>query len=193
MRGLLATTLMTALVAGTVVASAQQPATEPLPRTGEFSLVFTFVNVEPWAPIPRATDAAGAVTETATVATNIAWLMNTAGSGFGHQMTGRCGTLQRLQGTTVLESRGNCVYTDAQGDMLFEEFERGPGDAFTTGRWIGGTGKYAGVSSTFEIRGTPGFAGRTEGGAVGGGTPGLNELYGMSTGIKTGTYTLPPL
>jgi hypothetical protein len=135
-------------------------------------------------------DANGAVTETATVATNIAWLMNTAGSGFGHQMTGRSGTLQRLHGANVIESNGNCVYTDADGDMLFEQFERGPGDTFTTGHWTG-TGKYAGVTSTFEIRSIPGFAGRTEGAPVGGGTPGLNELYDLSAGIKTGSYTLP--
>lgn len=174
------------------IAWAQQ-APEPLPRTGEFSLTFTFVNVEPWAPIPRATDAAGAVTQTAAIATNIAWLLNNSGSGFAHQMTGRCGSLQRLEGTTVVSSSGNCVYTDAQGDMLFEEFERGPGDTFTTGHWVGGTGKYAGITSTFEIRGIAGFGGRTEGQPVGAGVAGLNELYGLSAGIKTGTYTLPPL
>lgn len=174
----------------TSTANAQQ-APAPLPKTGDFSLIFTFVNVEPWAPLPRAVDAAGAVTQTATVATNIAWLMNAAGSGFGHQMTGRCGTFQRLEGATVVSSRGNCVYTDAQGDMLFEEFERQPGEPVSTGRWIGGTGKYAGVTSTFEIRGTPGFGGRTEGNPVGATATGPYELYGLSTGIKTGSYTLP--
>src|SRR5690606_2796290 len=115
------------------LALAQQPAatTEPLPRSGEFSLIYTFVNPEPWAPMPRAVDGAGTVTQTATVATNIAWLMNADGSGFGHLMTGRCANFQRLDGTTVVLNRGNCVYTDRDGDMLFEEFERNLGDTVT--------------------------------------------------------------
>lgn len=181
-----------ALVVG--AASAQQPATpEPLPRSGEFSLIFTFVNPEPWAPIVRAVDAAGAPTETAVLASNIAWLMNASGTGFAHQMTGRCATFQRYEGATLVENRGNCVYTDRDGHMLFEEFDRGPGDTVTTGHWVGGTGKYAGVEATFTITGLPGFAGRTEGAPIAGAVPGLNEVYGVSSGFKTGTYTLPPL
>lgn len=170
-----------------VTAAAQQPT--PLPRSGEFSLIYTFVNPEPWAPVPRAVDPNGVPTETATMNTNIAWLMNAAGSGFGHQMTGQCSSINRLEGTTTVESYGNCVYTDAQGDKLFEEFNRLPGETVTTGRWVGGTGKYAGIASTFTIQGIPGFGGRTEGGPVGA----ANEVFGVSTGIKTGSYTLPPL
>jgi len=182
----------TPLVIAAGVALAQQPAAapEPLPRSGEFSLIYTFVNPEPWAPMPRAVDATGAVTQTAIVGTNIAWLMNADGSGFGHQMTGRCANFQRLEGTTIVLNRGNCVYTDRDGDMLFEEFGRDPGETVTTGHWIGGTGKYAGVQATFTIAG---FAGRIEGAPITGAVPGLNELYATSTGIKTGTYTLPPL
>jgi hypothetical protein len=191
--------IRTAVVAASLIfttglASAQQAATpEPLPRSGEFSLIYTFVNPEPFAPIPRAVDATGAVTQTMVVATNIAWLMNADGSGFGHQMTGRCANFQRLEGTTIILNRGNCVYTDRDGDMLFEEFGRDAGETVTTGHWIGGTGKYAGVQATFTITGLAGFGGRTEGGSVAGAVPGLNELYTLSSGIKTGTYTLPPL
>ncbi|MGD9738924.1 MAG: hypothetical protein AB7O56_01385 [Bauldia sp.] len=170
-------------------AGAQQAAPEPLPRSGEFSLIFTFVNPEPWSAVPRAVDAAGAVTETATVATNIAWLMNAEGSGFAHQMTGQCSSFTRLVGTTNVENYGNCVYTDAQGDKLFEEFNRLPGETVTNGRWIGGTGKYAGISASFTIQGIPGFAGRVEGGPLGA----ANEVFGVSAGTKTGSYTLPPL
>jgi hypothetical protein len=169
--------------------SAQQAAPEPLPRSGDFSLIYTFVNPEPWFAVPRAVDASGAPTAIATVATNIAWLMNAAGSGFGHQMTGQCSSFTRLEGTTTLENYGNCVYTDAQGDKLFEEFNRLPGETVTTGHWVGGTGKYEGVTATFTIQGVPGFGGRFEGGPVGA----ANEVFGVSTGIKTGSYTLPPL
>ena len=191
-RNFLAAITAGALLLGAAAsADAQTPAAEPLPRSGEFSLIYTFVNPEPFAPIVRAVDATGAVTQTAVVATNIAWLMNAAGSGFAHQMTGRCASFQRLEGATVVLNQGNCVYTDRDGDMLFEEFFRNAGETVTTGHWVGGTGKYAGIQSTFTITGIAGFAGRTEGAPVAGAVPGLNELYGMASGIKTGTYTLP--
>ncbi|MCC6735274.1 MAG: hypothetical protein IT534_03980 [Bauldia sp.] len=192
--GIRAAIAAASIVLTTGVALAQQAAApEPLPRSGEFRLIYTFVNPEPFAPMPRAVDATGAVTQTAVVATNIAWLMNADGSGFGHQMTGRCANFQRLEGTTIVLNRGNCVYTDRDGDMLFEEFGRDAGDTVTTGHWIGGTGKYAGVQATFTITGLAGFGGRTEGAPIAGAVAGLNELYTLSSGIKTGTYTLPPL
>ena len=160
-------------VIGAANAFAQQPTPAPMPRQGEFSLTYTFVNPQPFETIPGADGKSGLV------ATNIAWLMNDEGAGFGHRMTGRCVAFQRLEGTTVVESRGNCVYTDADGDQLFEEFNREPGEPLSTGRWTGGTGKYAGVTSEFIIRGMPGFGGRTEAG------------YPVSAGAKTGSYQLP--
>jgi hypothetical protein len=176
------------------LASAQTAPPAPLPRAGDFVLIYTFSNPQPWAPIPRAVDATGAVTQTLVVNTNTAWLMNAAGSGFGNQMTGRCGQIALAEGAVNVEVHGNCVYTDAQGDMLFEKYDRVPGEATTTGKWTGGTGKYAGVTSTFNIVGFAGFAGRTEGAPVGITPPvGLYQLYSMSAGTKTGSYTLPAL
>jgi hypothetical protein len=185
------------LVAAIAGSSLAQQAT-PLPRSGEFTLMYTFVNPEPWAPIPRAADATGAITATAYFATNVAWLLNAVGSGFGHQMTGRCGTLFLYEGTTLVQVHTNCVYTDRDGDMIFETVERNPGDTVNTGQWTGGTGKYAGITGTFTVTGAPGFGGRTEGGPVAdtpppGLFPGVYELYAMSAGTKVGSYTLPSL
>jgi hypothetical protein len=109
-------------------------------------------------------------------------------------MTGRCTAFFRNGGAMDRFNVGNCVYTDAQGDMLFEETERGAGEAVTTGRWVGGTGKYAGVTGTLTIQSAGGFGARAEGERVGATpVPGLYELYPMNAVTKTGTYTLPPL
>lgn len=159
------------------LASAQPAPIPEFAREGDFTLTYYFANVTPAniTPVP------GGDNRTAVVNVNVAWLVNSAGSGFGHLMTGHCMNQQRSEGGVVVESHGNCVYTDREGDQLFERTDRMPGDTFTTGQWIGGTGKYAGVSSTFEIRGVAIEAGRSELG------------YRMTLGVKTGHYTLPPL
>ena len=150
----------------TGIASAQ----EPLPRSGEFSLSFYFVNPTPFPVIPGAE---GVVT----VNNNwIAWLHNNSGSGFGHLMTGQCVAFTSQAGPTMVESYVNCVYTDPDGDQLFEELRLFPDGAVGNYGWIRGTGKYAGITSEMTLElGAP----RTEAG------------YRMIYGVKTGTYTLP--
>jgi hypothetical protein len=72
---------------------------------------------------------------------------NDAGQGFLHSASMRCIGLGRtVKGTT--EHGGNCVYTDADGDELFTEWQdhgtAGVG-AKGSGPVIGGTGKFAGI------------------------------------------------
>ena len=178
------------LFASAGISSAQEAAQATLPRSGEYNLIFTFVNPQPWAPIPRAADAEGTVTETVRLSTWVAWLWNVEGHGFGNDMQGRCTSMNRGGTNGVM---GNCVYIDRDGDMLFEEWGRPPGEESNTFRWIGGTGKYAGIDAPpHEINS---LGGEIQGNPVGvdPAVPGLYELYQTNIGTKTGTYTLPPL
>lgn len=83
--------------------------------------------------------------------------MNAENAGFLHNQTGRCvgnWIVDNVSGT--FEQHVHCTYTDADGDQIFEraDFEEQPLDAprVGTGRWLGGSGKYEGLSGVFEIR-----------------------------------------
>ncbi len=83
--------------------------------------------------------------------------MNAENAAFLHNQTGRClGNWTVDETTNTFEELVNCTYTDADGDQIFESatFDRQPLDAphVGTGRWLGGTGKYEGLSGVFEIR-----------------------------------------
>lgn len=76
---------------------------------------------------------------------------------FLHNQTGRCvGTWTVDNGSETFEQHVNCTYTDADGDQIYEraDFEEQPLGATPvgTGRWLGGSGKYEGLSGVFEIR-----------------------------------------
>ncbi|MFQ5961508.1 MAG: hypothetical protein ACE5MG_08920 [Candidatus Methylomirabilales bacterium] len=73
---------------------------------------------------------------------------NNAGEGIFHNMSANCiGMGSSLDGAE--NNSGNCVYTDADGDKIFDEWEDegtfGVG-AKGSATLIGGTGKYAGIS-----------------------------------------------
>ncbi len=83
--------------------------------------------------------------------------MDAEGAAFLHNKTGRClGTWRIDEAPATFEQHVRCTYTDADGDRIFEQadFEKQPlaGPTVGVGRWIGGTGKYTGISGTFEIR-----------------------------------------
>lgn len=83
--------------------------------------------------------------------------MNADNAAFLHNQTGRClGTWTVDEKAKTFEELVNCTYTDADGDQIFESatFDRQPLDAphVGTGRWLGGTGKYEGLTGLFEIR-----------------------------------------
>ncbi|MFV0300154.1 MAG: hypothetical protein ACK5IP_04600 [Paracoccus sp. (in: a-proteobacteria)] len=83
--------------------------------------------------------------------------MNADNAAFLHNQTGRClGTWEVDETAKTFEELVNCTYTDADGDQIFESatFDRQPLEAphVGTGRWLGGTGKYEGLTGLFEIR-----------------------------------------
>lgn len=83
--------------------------------------------------------------------------MNAENAEYLHNQTGRCvGTWTVDNALKTFEQHVNCTYTDADGDQIYEQadFETQPlGETpVGTGRWLGGSGKYAGLSGVFEIR-----------------------------------------
>lgn len=109
--------------------------------------------------------------------------MNADNAEFLHNQTGRCmGTWTVDETAKTFEELVNCTYTDADGDQIFESatFDQQPLDAphVGTGRWLGGTGKYEGLSGVFEIRTRTLRSARK----------GLVQYVGT----KQGRYNLPP-
>ena len=84
--------------------------------------------------------------------------------------------------TKTIENRGACNYTDKNGDVVFETVATvGPQPLGPTvalkGTWAGGTGKYAGLTGEFDIRGA--------------GVLNTESLV-QSMGKKTGSYKITP-
>jgi hypothetical protein len=110
--------------------------------------------------------------------------MNAENALFLDNRTGRClGTWEADPTAGTFEQRVHCTYTDDDGDQIFEraEFERQAldGPRVGTGQWLGGTGKYEGLSGVFEIRVRSLRSARE----------GLIQYVGT----KQGHYRLPPL
>lgn len=110
--------------------------------------------------------------------------MSADNAAFLHNQTGRCvGTWTVDETTKTFEEHVNCTYTDADGDQIHEDatFDSQPldGPHVGTGRWLGGTGKYQGLSGIFEIR-TRLLRSAREG-------------LVQYVGTKQGQYRLPPV
>lgn len=83
--------------------------------------------------------------------------MNAENAEFLHNQTGRCiGNWTVDEVAKRFREQVNCTYTDADGDQIYEsaDFDEQPLEEpnVGTGRWLGGTGKYEGLSGVFEIR-----------------------------------------
>lgn len=83
--------------------------------------------------------------------------MGVENAAFLHNQTGRClGVWFLDEGAATYQQNVHCTYVDTDGDQIFEraDFDTQPlqGPRVGTGRWLGGTGKYAGISGVFEIR-----------------------------------------
>jgi hypothetical protein len=108
--------------------------------------------------------------------------INVQNAAFLHYQTGRClGVWFVDEPAARYEQHVHCTYTDAEGDQIFEraDFETQPleGPQVGSGRWLGGTGKYEGISGVFEIR-VQGLVSAREG-------------LAQYVGTKEGHYDLP--
>lgn len=83
--------------------------------------------------------------------------MDAGNAAFLHNQTGRCvGDWFVDETAATFEQHVHCTYTDADGDQIFEradfDSQALDGPRVGTGRWLGGSGKYEGLSGVFEIR-----------------------------------------
>lgn len=166
-RRLLATAAVTVALGSMFVSPAL--AQDAVPASGDFELRYTWVN--PTTSDFGLVDQSTAAGDVAEAGAWIAWLMRNDGSeGFGHKMTGRCIGMTRQNaeaGYTLVV--GNCVYTDADGDKLYESYDG------LTATWVEGTGKYEGISGGADL--TDIFITFESG-------------YMMMSGVKIGSYTI---
>ncbi|WP_457106919.1 hypothetical protein [Methylobacterium sp. P5_C11] len=134
------------LLLGTIMARA-----EDIPREGDFRITYTSTSV--FAPKP--VSIGGNRTASATIYMMTA--VNESGGRLLHNMAGRCTSAPIIDsGAKTLENHGYCDYVDADGDHVFEKWDypvQPLGAAIEgTGEWLGGTGKFAGLSGTMKIR-----------------------------------------
>jgi hypothetical protein len=126
---------------------------DELPRSGEYTVIYTGINTSPVKPMPIGVNRA-LVPSHATMTA-----VNTAGSGFLHNLAGRCVGLATLDNNAkTVESHGHCVYADAAGDQIFEKYDypvQAQGANLKgTAQWTGGTGKFAGISGDVQLTNT---------------------------------------
>ncbi|MHB2209737.1 hypothetical protein [Methylobacterium sp. CM6257] len=132
---------------------AQTAFADELPRTGEYTLIYIGINTSPIKPMPIGPNRA-LVPSHATMTA-----VNTAGSGFLHNLAGRCVGLATLDNDAkTVESHGYCVYADAAGDQIFEKYDypvQAQGANLKgTAEWTGGTGKFSGISGDIQLTNT---------------------------------------
>jgi hypothetical protein len=127
---------------------------QELPSEGKFSITWTLVN-----PSPSKSVSVG--NREAAVTSAIMTAVNDSGSGLLHNMAGRCNYMTVTNTVDkTFELHGFCNYADRAGDQVFEEImTNGPTKlgqpVVNKGKWLGGTGKFEGLSGEFEIRPTP--------------------------------------
>ncbi|MCJ2052344.1 hypothetical protein [Methylobacterium sp. J-070] len=147
---------------------------EDMPRSGDYKVIYTGVNMAPIKPIPIGGGRMLAVSHFTMTA------VNAAGSGFLNNLPGRCVGMATLDNDAkTVESHGRCVYADAGGDQIFETYDyavqpQGP-NIRGKGEWTGGTGKFAGISGDVELTNTRLSA--------------MTDGIAQVSGTKTGRYS----
>ena len=127
---------------------------QSLPAEGKLAVTYSALIVAPVKPI------AISKTQDMIVSSAILTAVNDAGSGFLHNLAGRCLMSVVIDKVVkTLDQHGYCTYTDADGDQLFAkvDIDKQPLGAVILGKgqWVGGTGKYAGLEGAIEIHHSP--------------------------------------
>lgn len=161
---------------GVLVAVLTGPAAfaDELPRSGEYQVIYTGINTSPIKPMPIGQNQTVIPSQATMTAVNV------SGSGFLHNLAGRCAGMATLDNEAKsVESHGRCVYADASGDQIFEKYDypvQAQGmNLKGTAEWTGGTGKFAGISGHVELTNTR-LAAMTDG-------------IAQVSGTKTGRYS----
>jgi hypothetical protein len=147
---------------------------EELPSEAKFSITYTAVN-----PTPQKSVSLG--DRDIVVASSIMTGVNDAGSGLLHNMAGRCNAMTEItKSSKTYEVHGYCNYADKAGDQVFEEFMTNSpatlgAPTVIKGKWLGGTGKFEGLSGEFEIHPSPILS---------------SETLVQASGKKIGTYQI---
>lgn len=124
---------------------------EDLPKAGQFKIIYSATSV------PAAKPVALSDTKDVIAANAFMTAFNASESGLLHLAAGRCAvTITIDKAAKTREGRGNCTYTDKDGDTVYESFaspmpQPMGGAAHYNGSWTGGTGKYAGITGEFDI------------------------------------------
>ncbi|MGV7033400.1 hypothetical protein [Methylobacterium symbioticum] len=143
--------IFTIVATGLLISAPATALAGELPPQGEYRITYTGVNPAPMKPVMIGPQ------RTVSTSLSIMTAVNAGGSGLLHDMTGRCNGMATIdnQAKTV-ENHGFCDYVDADGDHVFEKWDYPvqPLAAATqgTGEWIGGTGKFTGLSGQLTIK-----------------------------------------
>jgi hypothetical protein len=148
---------------------------QQVPSAGPFSISYTSTNAAPMKPL-----VIGKGRET-WVYTNLMSAVNDAHTGLLNNMMGRCSGIATTDSTAkTVELHGYCNYSDKDGDQVFEQYDfpvQPQGATINaTAKWLGGTGKWAGLQGDFEIHAAP--------------QKPLADGVTQSAGKKIGTYKI---
>lgn len=140
-----------AVALGLLLLGSATAGAEDMPRQGDFRITYTSTAVAAPKPVTIGENRMASAT------INMMTAVNESGGKLLHNMAGRCTSAPVIDnGAKTLENHGYCDYVDADGDHVFEKWDYPlqPLAAVNegTGQWIGGTGKFAGLSGTMKIR-----------------------------------------
>jgi hypothetical protein len=137
------------LVATLTIFASSKAFADDIPYKGNFSLTYTFTTSTPARPIDVGGD------RDLTVNTYLATTINDAGSGLLHNVAGHCTSIRFTnRKNDTIDSHGYCNFKDQSGDMIYVEYTTGapqPSKNYTSkGTFVSGTGRYEGISGSFD-------------------------------------------
>jgi hypothetical protein len=133
---------------------------QDVPKDGKFSITFVATNPSPPKPVSlgdRQIVVANAMIAAVSDA-EISKLKNDPNSAILHNLAGRCGSMTEYsKGAKTYQLHGYCNLSNHDGDEAFMEYSTTSPvplgtTAVLTGRWLGGAGKFSGLSGDIDIR-----------------------------------------